>query len=161
MQAVGLDFSRFVDRPLITLSGGEKRRVAFASFLVVEPHILLLDEPFAGLDPLIHQELLSVVKKFKEDSKTVLLSTHSMTDLLNLVQKVIVLKDSTSVYVGDTKKFFQQPKFSEWGLEVPLELRLTAELRKKGWYIPEDLLSWGEILAWLKASLDESYHDNV
>ncbi len=150
MQAVGLDFEQFVDRPLYSLSGGQKRRVALASYLVVQPRVLLLDEPFAGLDPLIHQEMIQLVNRLKEEGKTLVLSTHNMRDLLQIVQKVIVLNNGKVVSKGTTADLFFQSDLHDWGLKIPLELKIAETLREKGWEIPTDRVRWDVILGWLR-----------
>jgi len=153
MQAVGLDFEQFVDRPLFSLSGGQKRRVALASYLVVQPQVLLLDEPFAGLDPLIHQEMIQLVNRLKEEGKTLILSTHTMRDLLQIVQKAIVLHSGKIVSQGTTVDLFFQPDLHDWGLEIPLELRIAEALRKKGWEIPVEMVRWDSIVGWLRTRM--------
>jgi energy-coupling factor transport system ATP-binding protein len=161
MQMVGLDFERFVDRPLRSLSGGQKRRVALASYLVMQPRVLLLDEPFAGLDPLIHQEMIELVRGFHEEGKTIVLSTHTMRDLLQIAQKVIVLNEGKTAFEGSTMHLFHQPLLQTWGLEIPLELSIAEELRKKGWNIPGDKVQWRDMLQWLRANAAEGGHAHL
>jgi len=160
MRAVGLDFEQLVDRPLFSLSGGQKRRVALASYLVVQPRVLLLDEPFAGLDPLIHQEMVGLVNRLKDEGKTLILSTHNMRDLLQIVQKVIVLHSGKMVYEGYPPALFRQLDLQAWDLEIPLELKIAEVLRKKGWKIPVDRVRWDAILGWLRERItgDENAH---
>jgi energy-coupling factor transport system ATP-binding protein len=158
MQMVELDFERFVDRPLHSLSGGQKRRVALASYLVVQPQILLLDEPFAGLDPLIHQEMIELVHGFHEEGKTIVLSTHTMRDLLQIAQKVIALNEGKTAFEGSTMDLFRQPLLQTWGLEIPLELSIAEELRKRGWNVPRDRIQWQDVLQWLRANVVEGEH---
>jgi energy-coupling factor transport system ATP-binding protein len=155
MQAVGLDFEQFVDRPLYSLSGGQKRRVALASYLVVQPRVLLLDEPFAGLDPLIHQEMIDFVNRLKDEGKTIVLSTHTMRDLLQMIQKVIVLHNGKMVFDGAVADLFRQPDLNAWGLEIPLELKIADGLRKNGWQIPADAVRWKAMLGWLRRNSAE------
>ncbi|MHB8807927.1 MAG: AAA family ATPase, partial [Anaerolineaceae bacterium] len=128
----------------------QKRRVALASYLVVQPRVLLLDEPFAGLDPLIHQEMIQLVNRLKEEGKTLVLSTHNMRDLLQIVQKVIVLNNGKVVSKGTTADLFFQSDLHDWGLEIPLELKIAETLREKGWEIPTDRVRWDVILGWLR-----------
>jgi len=153
LQAVGLDFTQYVDRPLASLSGGQKRRVAWASFLVVQPDVLLLDEPFAGLDPLTHQEMIGLVTRMSEEGKTILLSTHHMRDLLQITQKAFVLQDGKMPFEGHVTDLFRQPDLQNWGLGIPLELRVAEGLRLKGWTIPAGSVCWEEILAWVRSGM--------
>ncbi len=158
MELVGLDFESFVDRPLFSLSGGEKRKVALASYLVVQPQVLLLDEPFAGLDPLIHHEMITLMNHLKSSGKTLILSTHQMRDLLQITQQAIVLEEGKLVFKNTLAVLFNEENVEKWKLEVPLEIRIAVELRKKGWKIPTGLLNWKEIFAWLQIRAGEKTH---
>jgi len=151
METVGLDFKAFVDRPLSSLSGGEKRKVALASYLVVQPQVLLLDEPFAGLDPLIHQEMIALMNRLKDDGKTLILSTHQMRDLLQITQQAIVMQKGKLVFKDALPALFDASEMQEWKLDLPLEIKIAGELRKKGWKIPAELMNWSDIFEWLQA----------
>lgn len=158
MQTVGLDFETFVDRPLHSLSGGQKRRVALASYLVTQPDMLLLDEPFAGLDPVTHQEMLDFVKKLNRQGKMILVSTHNMRDLLELTQRVLVLYDGNLVYGGSIPDLFEREELPSWGMEIPLEIQVAKILRQRGWQLPRDLVGWQEMIAWLRQNAQEDAH---
>jgi len=149
MQLVGLDFEQFVDRPLQSLSGGQKRRVALASYLVVQPHILLLDEPFVGLDPQAHQQLSHFVQQLKSDGITIILSTHSMHDLLEITDQVLVLRERHLVFNGGIAQLFNALKLKEWDLEIPLEVMIANAMRQNGIPVPYDCLRWKTMLTWL------------
>lgn len=149
MQLVGLDFEQFVDRPLQSLSGGQKRRVALASYLVVQPHILLLDEPFVGLDPQAHQQLSHFVRQLKSDGITIILSTHSMHDLLEITDQVLVLRERHLVFNGGIAQLFNALKLKEWDLEIPLEVMIANAMRQNGIPVPYDCLRWKTMLTWL------------
>ncbi len=155
MQTVGLDFEEFVDRPLHSLSGGQKRRVALASYLVVQPGMLLLDEPFAGLDPATHQDMLDFVNTLDQQEKTFLVSTHNMRDLLALTRRVLVLHQGRLVFDGSVPDLFKQHELASWGMDIPLEIRVGNVLRGRGWQIPLDVVDWQEIIFWLRRSAQE------
>ncbi len=155
METVGLDFKVFVNRPLSSLSGGEKRKAALASYLVVQPQVLLLDEPFAGLDPLIHQEMVALMNRLKEDGKTLILSTHQMRDLLQITRQAIVMRQGKLVFKDALPVLFDKAEISGWKLELPLEMKIAGELRKKGWEIPAGLMNWRDIFEWLQAVTGE------
>jgi energy-coupling factor transport system ATP-binding protein len=158
MQTVGLDFEEFVDRPLYSLSGGQKRRVALASYLVIQPDMLLLDEPFAGLDPATHQEMLDFVRALNHQGKTVLISTHNMRDLLALTQRALVLHQGKLVFDGSVPDLFEQKELQNWGMDIPLEIQVADVLRQRGWQIPRNAITWQEIIAWLRKSSQEGAH---
>ena len=155
MEMVGLDFETFVDRPLSSLSGGEKRKAALASYLVVQPQVLLLDEPFAGLDPLIHQEMVALMNRLKNDGKILILSTHQMRDLLQITQQAIVMQKGKLVFKDTLSALFDSPEIQEWKLGIPLEMKIAGILRKKGWEIPAELMNWNDIFAWLNTGTGE------
>lgn len=149
MRLVGLDFEQFVDRPLHSLSGGQKRRVALASYLVVQPRILLLDEPFAGLDPQAHQQLSRFVQRLKIDGVTIMLSTHTMRDILQIADKALVLHERCLVFDGGIERLFNTPDLARWDLDTPLEIQIARILRQNGIPLPHALLRWEAILNWL------------
>lgn len=153
MHLVGLDFEQFVDRPLQSLSGGQKRRVALASYLVVQPHILLLDEPFAGLDPQAHRQLSHFVRQLKSDGTTIMLSTHTMRDLLEITDQALVLRERHLIFNDGIAQLFNAPELQAWDLEIPLEIMIANAMRQKGIPVPYDCLRWETMLTWL--------HNNV
>lgn len=155
METVGLDFNTFVDRPVSSLSGGEKRKVALASYLVVQPQVLLLDEPFAGLDPLIHQEMIALMNRLRDDGKTLILSTHQMRDLLQITQQAIVMQQGKLVFKDTLPALFNEDRIQDWKLDLPLEMKIAGELRKKGWNIPLEMMNWKDITAWMRANVGE------
>lgn len=142
MYSVGLDFEEFVDRPLRSLSGGQKRRVALASYLVVQPDILLLDEPFAGLDPRTHAEMAQFMVELQQEGKTVILSTHNMRDLVQITPHAMVLQKGEKVFEGATTQLFSRTDLESWDLMAPLETRIMAAMRQQGWKIPIGVQQW-------------------
>ena len=94
IEVVGLDYDTFAHRSPFDLSGGEKRRVAIAGVIAMEPKILVLDEPVAGLDPQGREEILALVKKLqKEVSPTVIMVSHNMDDIAVIADRLVALKD--------------------------------------------------------------------
>lgn len=102
MAQVELDFERFKDRRLYTLSGGEKRKVALASLLALKPQVLLLDEPTAGLDPSTHREVLRVFKRMMKEGTTMVVSSHNMEDVAELCDHITVMAQGESITHGET-----------------------------------------------------------
>ncbi len=138
------------------LSGGEKRRAAIAGVIAMNPEVLILDEPTAGLDPMGREVLLSrIVHYHKEKNNTVLLVSHSMEDVARFADRIMVLDDSRLVMFGKTKEVFSVPdKLEKIGLRVPQVTKLTQLLRQRGYDIPEGILTvdeaFSEITAFLK-----------
>lgn len=142
MEQVGLDFETYKDRPLNTLSGGERRKVAVASTLALKPSILLLDEPTAGLDPFSRRELLNRLAAMRDMGITLVLSSHRMEDLGRLTGSLTVFHHGRVVLDGRTGDVFSQAEaLHEYGLEPPVSTVVAAEMRLKGWPLSEGILT--------------------
>lgn len=136
----GIDESLF-DRSPFELSGGQKRRVAIAGVLAMEPQILILDEPTAGLDPIGRDEILNNLVAIQKDRKnTVLLVSHSMEDVARTCDEVIVFNHGTVFASGTVDEVFaRSEELHEIGLSVPQAAKIAAGLRQKGVPLPENL----------------------
>lgn len=139
IELVGLDFDKISNVSPFELSGGQKRRVAIAGVLAMEPKVLILDEPAAGLDPKGRDEILGGIKKLHDRQKiTVVLVSHSMEDIANLVDKVLVMSKGKIVFYDTPRNVFKDAETLEQiGLGVPQVTYLVRELRKKGFEIPD------------------------
>ena len=131
--SVGLNEFYFKRSPF-ELSGGEKRRVAIAGILAIEPDILVLDEPTAGLDPRGVQEIMALVSKMHEDGKTIILVTHDMDLVLKYCQKVFVLNKGKIAFEGNPNQLFAQNN-EELSIEVPALYELARKLNDKGLHL--------------------------
>jgi energy-coupling factor transport system ATP-binding protein len=136
---VGLDFDKISNVSPFELSGGQKRRVAIAGVLAMEPKVLILDEPAAGLDPKGRDEILGGIKALHEKQKiTVVLVSHSMEDIANLVDKVLVMNKGKIAYFDTPRNVFKEAETLEKiGLGVPQVTYLVRELRKRGFDISD------------------------
>jgi len=134
IESVGLDFEKLKDRSPFELSGGQKRRVAIAGVLAMEPKVLVLDEPTAGLDPRGRDEVLGRIKKlYEEKNITIILVSHSMEDIAKLVNRIIVMHRGKVVMDGKTKEVFKEvEKLEEIGLGIPQVTTFMREFKKKG-----------------------------
>ncbi len=154
MELVGLDFEKFKDRLTFTLSGGEKRKVALASVLALDPTILLLDEPLAGMDPLSHRELLAGFQGLSEGGMTLVISSHYMEDLVDLTENLTLLQSGKDVLSGSTPEVFSnQELLYQAGLEPPLVTRVGLRLRRLGWPLPEGVIHSGDLVTLLEQTL--------
>ena len=134
METVGLDFEGYKDRFTFTLSGGERRKVALASILAIQPQILLLDEPTAGLDPGSRRELIGNLNRLRGLGRTLVVSSHQMDDLAELATSLTVLKDGKDQLNGSAAAIFDRSQeLAGYGLEPPEAARLAETLRGKGW----------------------------
>ena len=129
------------------LSGGEKRRAAIAGVIAMNPEVLVLDEPTAGLDPMGRDVLLSqIVQYHKERKNTVILVSHSMEDIARVADKIIVMNKSNLVMFDKTKEVFSKGReLEKIGLRVPQITKIMLELREKGFNVPEGILTVDEL----------------
>lgn len=129
---VGIDESLF-ERSPFELSGGQMRRVAIAGILAMEPKILVLDEPTAGLDPIGRKELMSLFKKLHQDGITIVLVTHLMDDVAEFADQVYVMEKGKLVKSGKPSLVFQNVEFMEKiQLGVPKITRFAQRLANRG-----------------------------
>lgn len=137
---VGLD-EALLQRSPFELSGGQKRRVAVAGVMAMEPRILVLDEPAAGLDPEGRDTILRQVKEYhKKTGTTVLLVSHSMEDIAKFANKVIVMDQRKIAMYDDVAKVFARaPELLELGLSVPQVTKIFLKLREMGLDVPADV----------------------
>jgi energy-coupling factor transport system ATP-binding protein len=146
METVGLNFDAFKDRLTETLSGGEKRKVALASMLVVDPQLLILDEPSAGLDPFSRQGLFKTLLALQAQGRSIVLSSHNMEDIVTLAQEMTVMKDGKTLATGAVGEIFNDPELvNQASLVVPPAAALARALRVKGWPIPMNAVTFHEV----------------
>lgn len=125
------------------LSGGEKRRAAIAGIIAMDPEVLILDEPTAGLDPKGRDILLSQISAYhKSRNNTVLLVSHSMEDITRISDKILVMNKGNLFAYDEMKKIFQMgDKLEEIGLQIPQITKIMIELKKKGLDVPTDIFT--------------------
>lgn len=116
------------------LSGGQKRRVAIAGIIAMDPKVLVLDEPFASLDPESVQELSDLLKDYiKNRNKTIIVVSHDMTQMANLCDKIIVLNDGRLVMNNTPDKIFEDVELlNKFDLDIPEITQVFIELKKRG-----------------------------
>lgn len=141
LHIVGLDAS-YLQRSPFDLSGGQKRRIAIAGILAIDPSVLVLDEPTAGLDPKGAKDMMKLfVKMNKEYQKTVLIVTHDMEHVLQYCDEVIVVKQGKIEKKCDVRLFFEQVSLlKELHIHPPAIIRLREELIAKGFRIDKTIL---------------------
>ncbi len=138
LKQVGLK-EKYYDSSPFELSGGQKRRVAIAGVLAMEPEVLILDEPTAGLDPKGRDEILDQIAWLHEERKiSVLLVSHSMEDVARYVERILVMNQGKKVFDGRPKEVFSHYKELEaMGLAAPQITYIMHALRENG--LPTDL----------------------
>lgn len=144
MESVGLDYEEYKDKSPFDLSGGQKRRVAIAGVIAMNPEVLILDEPTAGLDPGGRDEIFNVIKRLhKENNMTIILSSHSMDDMAKIANTIIVMNKGKIEFMGTPKEVFKgnTDRLKSIGLDIPQVLELAIKLREKGFNIKDDILT--------------------
>ena len=143
MEIVGLNYYEYKDISPFELSGGQKRRVAIAGVIAMEPKVLILDEPTAGLDPAGRDDILEQIKLLHEKyNMTIILVSHSMEDVGKLAEKIIVMNDGHIELQGKPKEVFKEiDTLEKIGLAVPQVTYLMRELKKKGFNVSEDIFT--------------------
>ncbi len=134
-----------LDRSPFEISGGEKRRVAIAGIIAMNPDVLVLDEPSASLDPNGRKLLLSQIKRYHEEQhKTVILISHNMEDIVNLADRVVVLENGEIKVDESTKKLFSESSYKELkrlNVLPPDIMEVVSILRQKGVRLGDDILN--------------------
>lgn len=143
---VGLGADYYKKSPF-ELSGGQKRRVAIAGVLAMNPEILVLDEPTAGLDPKGRDEILGELKKLHEEKKiTIVLVSHSMEDIANYAQRIIVMDKGQVLFDAPPKEVFRHYKeLEKIGLAAPQVTYLAHALRERGFSVDVDVTTVAEL----------------
>lgn len=143
MEMVGLDYETYKDRSPFDLSGGQKRRVAIAGVIAMEPTTLILDEPTAGLDPKGRDDILGQIRKLHKDyNMTVIIVSHSMEDVANIAKRVIVMNHGKVALEGTPAEVFKEvDKLESIGLAVPQVTYLIRNLRAKGFDISDSIFT--------------------
>lgn len=138
LKMVGLPDEYFYQSPF-DLSGGQKRRVAIAGVLAMEPDVLILDEPTAGLDPKGRDEILELIKSLQETGMTIILVSHSMEDVANYVDRIIVMNKGSVMLDGVPKDVFAHYKELEAvGLAAPAVTYIMQQLKQNGFAVSTD-----------------------
>lgn len=133
LSRVGLDLSTVGDKSPFELSGGQQRRVAFAGVLAMEPEVLALDEPMAGLDPAARRDFLELIGRLHDEGLTVVMVSHSMDDLANCCDRIVVMNEGAVFAEGTpTQVFAHADELKSIGLGVPAAQRMALALAKAG-----------------------------
>lgn len=137
MDLVGLSFQEMKDRPTFALSGGQKRKVALAGVLSLQPKVLVLDEPTAGLDPRSRLELLERIRRLNREEKlTVIFVSHNMEEVAKLADRVYVMANGNSVCEGTPREIFgNQELLRQHHIGTPESVDILYRLREQGYSI--------------------------
>lgn len=147
MEAVGLKYEEYKEKSPFELSGGQKRRVAIAGVIAMNPEVLILDEPTAGLDPGGRDEIFELIKTLhRKHNITIILSSHSMDDMAKLAKTIIVMNHGKIEFMGTPREVFNSNaiRLKEIGLDIPQTIELAIKLRERGFDIRQDILTIDE-----------------
>ena len=145
---VGLDLAAIGDKSPFELSGGQQRRVAFAGVLAMEPEVLVLDEPMAGLDPAARRDFLELIDRLHREDLTVVMVSHSMDDLANCCDRIVVMNEGAVFADGTPAQVFAHAnELKSIGLGVPAAQRMALSLVQAGVPLRCDKLYTVESLA--------------
>lgn len=135
-----------LDKSPFDLSGGEKRRAAIAGVIAMNPEVLVLDEPTAGLDPMGREVLLSQIVNYHEQChNTVILVSHTMEDIARVADKILVMNKGRLAMFEPTKEVFRRgDELAQYGLRVPQITKIMQDLLRKGFNVPEGVLTVDE-----------------
>ena len=155
MRLVGLDPDEFAEKSPFSLSGGQKRRVAIAGVLAMEPEVLIMDEPTAGLDPQGRRDILSMVERVRSGRElTIFFITHDMDAAASLATRVLVMDGGRLALNGSPRDVFaRREELAAMGLDLPAPARLLCRLKERGIDIRTDALTADEAEQWLSEIL--------
>lgn len=156
MNSVGLPFEAYKDRLTLALSGGERRRLALAGVLALDPQILALDEPTAGLDPKGREDLIALLRQWRRADRAIVFSSHNMDDVALLADRVYIVADGQIAHSGPTRQVFANPDWlAEFGLGLPPATALAHTLALRGCPVPTNVLSLEELAQAIVRLADE------
>ena len=153
LDRVGLSFDELAEKSPFELSGGQQRRVAFAGVLAMDPQVLVLDEPAAGLDPASKRSFLQMIARLHDQGLTVVMVSHCMDDLAAMCDRVAVMNEGRLLGVGAPERLFLHArKLKEVGLGTTEPQAFAEALRAGGWPLEQEKLYTEKELAGMIAA---------
>ena len=146
MDLVELDYDLFRDKSPFSLSGGQKRKVAIAGVLAMEPKILIMDEPIAGLDPMGRENFMQLARSLNECGITILMVSHNMDNLAEYTKHVLVMNDGRLFMQGTPEEIFSDyARLREASLDLPEVAQFAQMLRSRGMDIPPHVIRYDQL----------------
>lgn len=168
IELVGLDYDEIKDRAPFELSGGQKRRVAIAGIIAMQPKVLILDEPTAGLDPYGKEQILSLITHLKKEcSPTVIVISHDVDEITRFANRIVVFNDGKIMFDLPMNELFRHAdELHSVGLEIPRAVRIAKMLKDRGIELEGDIVSLDDLLgaiiaAYNKKHMDKTVEENV
>ena len=156
LERLGLPYDEFASRNPFDLSGGQRRRVALAGILAMEPSVLVLDEPAAGMDPATNRQIKDYLKAFNQEGMTIVLVSHSMEDVAELCSDVLCMEQGRVFLHGAPAEVFSAENAAELrriNLGVPRATKFAMELAQRGFELPGPVLTPEQLVEQLAAAL--------
>lgn len=161
IELVGLDYEDIRDRAPFELSGGQKRRVAIAGIIAMQPKVLILDEPTAGLDPYGKEQILSLITRLKKEcSPTVIVISHDVDEITRFANRIVVFNDGKVMFDLPMNELFRHAdELHAVGLEIPKAVRIADKLRKRGVELEGDVVSMNDLLSVVISAYNKKHMD--
>ena len=156
IELVGLDYEEIKDVSPFELSGGQKRRVAIAGVIAMQPGVLILDEPTAGLDPKSHDDILKMIDEMRASQQmTTILVSHNMDDVAKMADKVLVIEEGRLAMEGTPQEVFSKgEELTALGLDLPAVTHILLKLKENGIDAGTDTFDVKEAAAAIAAALE-------
>ena len=163
IELVGLDYEDIKDRAPFELSGGQKRRVAIAGIIAMQPRVLILDEPTAGLDPYGKEQILSLITHLKKEcSPTVIVISHDVDEITRFASRIVVFNDGKVMFDLPMNELFRHAdELHAVGLEIPKAVRIAEKLRKRGVELEGDIVSLNDLLRAIVKAYNKKHIDKT
>ncbi len=146
MAMVRLPYEQFKDVAPMKLSGGQKRRAALAGVLVMEPKVLILDEPTVGLDPLGKEEIMDVICRINKSGTTVIMITHEVELIAEHAGRIVAMDNGKIVLDGTPNKILNRINLlRELNLDIPEPAYIAEQLSINGWKLPNNIVRWRDL----------------
>ncbi len=160
---VGLDYEAVKDRAPFELSGGQKRRVAIAGIIAMQPKMLILDEPTAGLDPFGKEQILNLIKYLKTHcSPTIVVISHDIDEITRFANRIVVFNDSHIVYDEPMQQLFKHSRqLQKMGLDIPRAVKVVNSLRARGVDLGEDIVTAEDLIKAVVARYNEVHSTSL
>lgn len=156
LDLVNLPLEAYGDRSPFSLSAGERRRAAIAGVMAMQPQVLVLDEPTAGLDPNAARSTMDILQHLREHGRTLVLISHDMDLVANLATHVVVMRDGRVALAGTARAVMADADFEKLsGLEAPSSVTLMRGLRQRGCPVPTDLIRRDDVVGYFAAQCSQ------
>lgn len=163
IQTVGLDYESIKDRSPFELSGGQKRRVAIAGIIAMQPKVLILDEPTAGLDPIGKEQILNMILHLKQVcSPTIIVISHDIDEITRFANRIVVFNNGEIEYDIPMNRLFQkESQLKAIGLDIPLSVKIANRLKLRGIDLGDEVVSSDDLMRAIVDRYNTKHNTNI